>query len=760
MPEAYLDRLPDWESRVVADRICLTIREHALIAGIVAVFVVLATTYSVVNPIFESPDEIYHYAVVKQIADGRGLPVQTPTGKDKFVAQEGAQPPLYYLIGAAATWWIDTGPADRIVLPNPHAAFGGVNVYDNRNLVMHDAADEFPYKGVPLAVHVIRFISILMGTGTVLLTYLIGLRTFSQSKLLAAGCAALVAFNPQFAFISGSVNNDNLITFLATATLLLAVTIMQGHASRARLLALSLVVGLATITKLSGLGTIGLAGLAVTVLAIRQRSARALTSGLSMIGVSVLLVSGWWYVRNYLLYGEPLGVKSMIGVYWGMDIGRGSPLYVLANEMDGLFRSYWAVFGWINTAPDDSVYNVFLVVCALGAVGLAVAVIKAIGKRSVVNYPAYLALIVWAMAIFAGHVAWNSIINASQGRLLFPAIASFSALLTLGLANIVPSRLRWLPIGAVSLSLLCLSASMPFTVIAPAYAKPSLVSVADLGDVPNPIHTTFDGKMELMGYSLEKRAVQPGETLGVTLYWRVMDYTDRDYSVFVHARDGAGELIAQYDSYPGGGAFRTSQLHPGQCFKHTSHLTVPAESREGTLIQIGVGLYDRNTFKLLPALDALGHPVPVAPAGRFRVQPTSDREYRPQNQLSAQFEHGIELLGYDMPLRQVAPGEPLAVTLYWRTLDSLDTDYTVFVHLIGPEGLVAQHDSLPDSGAAPTSTWQVGEVIKDDVELLIPADVTPGEYRLIVGLYELPLCRRLHMAGGDSVSLTAVVIAR
>ena len=39
-------------------------------------FVLLSAVYSVVNPVFEAPDEVYHYPYIKHVADGRWLPVQ------------------------------------------------------------------------------------------------------------------------------------------------------------------------------------------------------------------------------------------------------------------------------------------------------------------------------------------------------------------------------------------------------------------------------------------------------------------------------------------------------------------------------------------------------------------------------------------------------------------------------------------------------------------------------------------------------------
>jgi len=39
-------------------------------------FVVVGAVYAVVTPLFEISDELWHYPMVKHLADGGGLPVQ------------------------------------------------------------------------------------------------------------------------------------------------------------------------------------------------------------------------------------------------------------------------------------------------------------------------------------------------------------------------------------------------------------------------------------------------------------------------------------------------------------------------------------------------------------------------------------------------------------------------------------------------------------------------------------------------------------
>jgi hypothetical protein len=106
----------------------------------------------------------------------------------------------------------------------------------------------------------------------------------------------------------------------------------------------------------------------------------------------------------------------------------------------------------------------------------------------------------------------------------------------------------------------------------------------------------------------------------------------------------------------------------------------------------------------------------------------------------------FELLGYKLAREAIQPGQPLDVTLYWKSIAPSPLQYTVFAHLLDPQGsLRAQQDAMPQGGALPTSCWVVGEVVSDTLTIQLPADVPPGAYTLRVGMYYLPTGERLPM---------------
>jgi len=103
--------------------------------------------------------------------------------------------------------------------------------------------------------------------------------------------------------------------------------------------------------------------------------------------------------------------------------------------------------------------------------------------------------------------------------------------------------------------------------------------------------------------------------------------------------------------------------------------------------------------------------------------------------INAPFGSPIVLEAYEHP-GEVRAGEVLPLALFWRCVAPVGPDYTVYVHLVDAAGAkLAQRDVPPLEGTRRTPTWQVGELLRDDQDLPIPASVPPGAYRVEVGMY-------------------------
>jgi hypothetical protein len=99
--------------------------------------------------------------------------------------------------------------------------------------------------------------------------------------------------------------------------------------------------------------------------------------------------------------------------------------------------------------------------------------------------------------------------------------------------------------------------------------------------------------------------MEPGWTIAIELYWQANEPDGRDYTVFVHLIDEAGELLAQSDAPPQQGRYPTSIWAAGERVIDQKFVTIPynAPTGEATLL---VGVYDPATGERLPAWRADG----------------------------------------------------------------------------------------------------------------------------------------------------------
>jgi 4-amino-4-deoxy-L-arabinose transferase-like glycosyltransferase len=112
--------------------------------------------------------------------------------------------------------------------------------------------------------------------------------------------------------------------------------------------------------------------------------------------------------------------------------------------------------------------------------------------------------------------------------------------------------------------------------------------------------------------------------------------------------------------------------------------------------------------------------------------------------LDARFGEDIRLRGAGLPDRPFAPGDILPATLFWEAQHAIDQPYKITVQLLDGGGhLVAQVDTVPRDGLAPTTSWHPGEVMPDRYGIHLPRQLPPGRYTLIVAVYHAATGERL-----------------
>lgn len=290
---------------------------------------------------------------------------------------------------------------------------------------------------------------------------------------------------------------------------------------------------------------------------------------------------------------------------------------------------------------------------------------------------------------------------------------------------------RLISLGAVSLT-------------SPVGLNPTPYEVAQppLWDVP----IEFSDGVQLVGARFSPGPYRPGQTVRVGLTWRATAESMPDLPLSLRLEQ-SGVILAENDDPPVNGRYPTDRWLRGETVFEYRDIRVPP-GVEGP-VQLWVSAGGERT-------ELLGE-VTVSGATVLFDRPS------PRASADVQFEHGIALIGYDLPSEALAWDHVVSITLYWESSSGeIPTGYTVFVHLLGEDGtLLAQHDSPPANGTRPTDEWLPGEFIIDPHELVWRESGYSGIARIAVGLYDPSTGRRLTTADGfDHFELPLILQVR
>ncbi|NJN68193.1 MAG: hypothetical protein HC884_16505 [Chloroflexaceae bacterium] len=604
-------------------------------------FVLLASLFNATVPLGEGPDEPGHLSYVLFLAREGRLPVQRTPHEQSDVPGEGHQPPLAYGLALPAVLWLPPNERHNEQSANPDFLWNGG---DDPAAFVRASREYWPWQGVVLAWHLVRGISTLLGVVTVFCTWgaarsLAGWSRASQQPDLALLAAALVAFNPQFLFTSALVTNDALLTTLSAVLLWLCTsrvlhpnfpplspalpspTPVSGRSLRPLLwhaAAAGVVTGLALLTKQSALLLIPLA-LWGSWQAGQGRARLALFHGLCWM-TTALLVAGWWYGRNWQLYGDPLGMAVFRAAFATQPFEWRNPA-AWVGALRQLHASFWATFGWLSVPPPPWSIAASTLLEGVSLVGLLRLVRRSRARIlpsrffPLILLPLLAFAWVVSFALTAGLVAW-------QGRLLFPALPAIAILLAWGITTVLPHQalIRWgLP------TVLCLLAlALPFHTIAPAYSWYTLPPEQAKTRIASPVYARYaqawEQGIELRGWRMHPlegtmgpdRTVRAGQTLTVTLTWHALERVPDDLVVFVHLvrADAAGEgnetIIAEHNGRPHLEQFPTFLWTVGDWLEDAHPLGLPAGLPPGRYL-VRVGLWHwPHCGKRQPAWDRDG----------------------------------------------------------------------------------------------------------------------------------------------------------
>ncbi len=129
--------------------------------------------------------------------------------------------------------------------------------------------------------------------------------------------------------------------------------------------------------------------------------------------------------------------------------------------------------------------------------------------------------------------------------------------------------------------------------------------------------------------------------------------------------------------------------------------------------------------------------------------------------VEANFGDKIRLLGYDLSLRRVQPGQGLPLVLHWQALQRMKESYVIFDRLLDQNQAVwGGYDRLPKE-IYDTFLWVPGEVVSDGFAVPVDLEAPHGVYHLHIGLYQQSLGQAESLPlvqAGQTIDATSVTI--
>lgn len=261
--------------------------------------------------------------------------------------------------------------------------------------------------------------------------------------------------------------------------------------------------------------------------------------------------------------------------------------------------------------------------------------------------------------------------------------------------------------------------------------------------VATPVNVEYgDTGMVIIGYYTPQTQIAPGDTLPVRLYWRHRSGSGHDFGMSLH-------LLSRPDAESRGQDNKAIvnprfwQASDDLIYHRDVSVQLEPDAPTPGLYWLAVSLWQDPTqdgsiespeypLQLITATDRDQVSPETALLGSILVvDPTPDLTTTTPAQY--EFASGLSLTGYSLAL----DADQLALQFAWESRSAPSRAYTQFVHLFDSEGnFVFGYDQPPFGGAFPTEAWPAGLRARDAWQVPLPEDLPPGEYHVLMGLYD------------------------
>lgn len=376
-------------------------REWLLIGLLLVIMLLKGVIWSLALPLWQGPDEEDHYNVIQFIGELGRL----PDAADTFLVDEVALSRQLADVGRLPyapeqrQVFSDTavGPNEAAFAELPHelrASFDlGMVGKLNKATPLWYALAALPYRlfdgDLLWRAQVQRLFSLLASSGIVVVAYLTAALLFPTRPAMRLTVPILVAFHPMITQITAVVSVDGFYFLCYSILIYLSVRVLRDGFDWRYGTAVGLVFAAGVLTKPTLNGYAPLIALLVFIDWLRGKGRRwSVFWGAVVMGVCILLPVGWWMLRslrinNDLFYFNPVleGHRIIQNPFYDYGIWQHALDYY-RSVWGGIFVTWWAHFGWLDTAVPPVVYDVLRGLTWVAIAGLAFGLWRYLQRRT------------------------------------------------------------------------------------------------------------------------------------------------------------------------------------------------------------------------------------------------------------------------------------------------------------------------------------------------------------------------------------------
>ncbi|MCB8976452.1 MAG: DUF2142 domain-containing protein [Ardenticatenaceae bacterium] len=371
----------------------LTVRQERWLIGLLfVIMLVKGALWSLAFPLWQGPDEDDHYAVIQFIGENGRLPDEA----DVWLPDEVALSRELADVGR-----LDYNPEQRQGWSNqsvglreaefdslPPASRTSTETQITGKLMhatpLYYLLAAIPYRLVGydqnllVRMQVQRLFAVLLSSPIVLAAYLIVQLLFPNNQAMRLTIPILVTFHPQLTQMTAVISVDGFFFVLYTLLIYFCLRVLRDGLDMKTAVLIGLTFAAAFLIKPTINGFVPLVALVVLYDWWRRKGERwsVFWAAVVMNGI-ILPPAAWWMARSWrinhdLFYFNPVveGHRIINNPFYDYQF-LPHMLDYYQSVWGGLFVTWWAHFGWVDTPLPPWVYHLLRVLTVLAIAGLA-----------------------------------------------------------------------------------------------------------------------------------------------------------------------------------------------------------------------------------------------------------------------------------------------------------------------------------------------------------------------------------------------------